>query len=162
MKNTLRGSQAFVEFLHQVGKNTLRAYDNQEYQFEELVEKLDLKRDYSRNPIFDTMFNFHNMEIPEVNLHDLKLTPYRPGSTAVKFDIKLMAREWEDRLRCTLDYSTKLFKAETMETFIENFMRIIDNIVRDPTVKISDIRLMSEVEKKEMIEDFTEDLRYEF
>jgi amino acid adenylation domain-containing protein len=162
LKNTLRGSQAFVAFLHQVGKNTLRAYDNQEYQFEELVEKLDLKRDYSRNPIFDTMFNFHNMEIPEVNLHDLKLTPYRPGSTAVKFDIKLMAREWEDRLRCTLDYSTKLFKAETMETFIENFMRIIDDIVRDPTVKISGIRLMSEVEKKEMIEDFTEDLRYEF
>jgi len=123
---------------------------------------LDLKRDYSRNPIFDTMFNFHNMEIPEISIHDLKLTPYRPKSTAVKFDIKLMAQEWEDRLRCTVDYSTKLFKAKTMETFIENFIRIIDKIVQDPTVKISGIRLISEVEKKEIIEDFTEDLRYEF
>jgi amino acid adenylation domain-containing protein len=162
LKNTPSGGQAFVEFLQQVGENTLRAFDNQEYQFEELVEKLDPKRDFSRNPIFDTMFNFHNMEIPEITIHDLKLTPCKVESTAVKFDIKLMAREYENRLRCTLDYGTRLFKEGTMERFIENYLKIIDKIIEDPAVKISGIQLMSEVKKKEIIEDFTQDIQHDF
>ncbi|MCP5105931.1 MAG: amino acid adenylation domain-containing protein [bacterium] len=162
LKNKLNGSLPFGEFLHRVGKNALRAFDNQEYQFEELVEKLDFKRDYSRNPIFDTMFNFHNVDIPEVKFSDLTLTPIRPESTAVKLDIKLMAWEWEDRLRCTVDYCTKLFRPGTMETFVENFLKIIDTVVENPTVNISEIQLMSEEAKVELMEDFSEELDYEF
>jgi amino acid adenylation domain-containing protein len=162
LKNSPNSSLTFTQFLHQVRENALKAYENQDYQFEELVEKLDLKRDYSRNPVFDTMLNFQNMDVPEIKLGDLKLTPYKMGDKAVKFDFKVNAGEYQGILRCTLDYSTKLFKPETMETFIENFIKVIDKVVQDPTVKISDIQLMSEVEKKEIIEDFTQDLQYEF
>jgi amino acid adenylation domain-containing protein len=162
MKNTLSGSVGFIEFLRQVRENTLHAFENQDFQFEDLVEALGLKRDYSRNPVFDTMLNVQNMDIPEIKLGDLKLTPHKMENTAVKFDLKINVLEYEDMLRCTLDYSTKLFKPETMDAFIENFLKVIDIVAEDPTVKISGIHLVSESVKKELVEDFSEELEYEF
>jgi len=162
MKNELRGDMVFADFLRRVGKNALDAYDNQDYQFEELVERLGLERDYSRNPVFDTMLNFVNTDIPEIELRNLRLTPFKMESSAVKFDIKINAREQGGRLRCTLDYSTKLFKQETMEAFIGNYIKILDRIAADPGVKLSDIRLISEMEKSKILDDFAEELEYEF
>ena len=54
MRNYPEADKTFVQFLQEVKENSLQAYENQSYQFEELVEKLNVKRDLSRNPIFDT------------------------------------------------------------------------------------------------------------
>ncbi|MCP4215909.1 MAG: AMP-binding protein, partial [bacterium] len=53
-----RGPQASRQdgFLEEVRKRTLEAFDNQDYQFEDIVETLELRRDLSRSPLFDTMF----------------------------------------------------------------------------------------------------------
>lgn len=162
LKNDLRGGMTFAEFLGVVGKNAMDAYSNQDYQFEELVEKLGLRRDYSRNPVFDTMLNFVNMEIPEVRLRDLRLTPLQMEQRAVKFDIKINVRDEGEGLRCTLDYSTELFRQETMDSFIGNYIKILETVVGDPAVTISNIGLISEVEKRKMEKDFAEELEYEF
>jgi amino acid adenylation domain-containing protein len=162
VKNNPSDGLTFVRFLEQVKENALHAYENQDYGFEELVEKLELKRDYSRNPIFDTMLNFINMDIPSIKLSELELSAYKMESSAVKLDIKINAWEQDEGLRCSLDYATKLFKADTMDTFIKNFLKIIDIIVEDPGIKISDIQLIPEEVKKELIDDFSEELQYEF
>jgi amino acid adenylation domain-containing protein len=162
LKNNPRSNITFVEFLAEVGKRALEAYENQDYQFEELVEKLGLRRDYSRNPVFDTMLNFVNMEIPEVRLKDLRLTPVKMEQTAVKFDIKINVRDEGESLRCTLDYSTELFKQETMDSFIGNFVKIMETVAKDPTVKISNIGLISEGERRKLEKEFNEELEYEF
>ena len=62
MRNFPESSKTFKEFLAEVKDNALRAYENQDYQFEELVEKLNIPRDMSRNPLFDTMFVMQNTD----------------------------------------------------------------------------------------------------
>ena len=42
---------SFEDLLLLTREKCLGAYSNQEYQFEDLVEKLNLERDISRNPI---------------------------------------------------------------------------------------------------------------
>jgi non-ribosomal peptide synthetase component F len=162
LKNNPSPGMTFERFLKQVKENALSAYENQDYQFEELVEKLHGKRDYSRNPIFDTMLNYVNVDIPSIRLSDLELTSLKMESEAVKLDIKINAWEQNNLLYCTLDYAGKLFKPAAMDTFIRNFLKIIDIISEDPGVKISGIRLISEEVRKEMIDDFTGELQYEF
>jgi len=162
VKNNPSDGLTFIRFLGQVRENALRAYENQDYGFEELVEKLEFKRDYSRNPIFDTMLNFINMDIPTIKLSDLELSVYKMESLAVKLDIKINVWEQAEGLRCSLDYATKLFKVDTMDTFIKNFLKIIDIIGENPGIKISDIQLIPEEVKKDLIDDFSEELHYEF
>ncbi|NIM13670.1 MAG: AMP-binding protein [Candidatus Aminicenantes bacterium] len=163
MKNNLASHITFIQLLQEVRENALRAYENQDYQFEELVEKLNLKRDYSRHPVFDTMLNYQSLDIArEIKLGGLTLSPYKMENTAVKFDLKINATEIHGELHCTLDYSTRLFNPETMESFIENFIDILHKTVEEPGIKISDIQLISEAEKNEMIKDFTAEIEYEF
>jgi len=162
MKNTIKENQDFADFLKSVGQTALDAYDHQEYPLETLVEKLAFKRDYSRNPLFDTVFNFNNTEIPDVTLRNLRMTPCPLESNAVKFDLKINAEEKADGLRFNLDYCTKLFKQETMESFIENFKQVVNKVTENPTVKISQISLLSETTSNEIIDDFSEDLHYDF
>ncbi|MCP4150805.1 MAG: hypothetical protein GY757_23870, partial [bacterium] len=60
IRNYPEGTKTITEYLGEVKENTLQAFENQEYQFEELVDKLSLKRDTGRNPLFDVMFNLLN------------------------------------------------------------------------------------------------------
>ena len=67
LRNYPEGNKSFKSFLNEVRENAMMAYENQDYQFEKLVDELDIPRDISRNPLFDTMFVLQNMGIPEMN-----------------------------------------------------------------------------------------------
>ncbi|MCP4215459.1 MAG: AMP-binding protein, partial [bacterium] len=62
MRNYPEGEKTVGAFLGEVRENTLNVFENQEYQFEDLVDKLSLRRDTGRNPIFDVMFNMLNLD----------------------------------------------------------------------------------------------------
>ena len=49
-----------------------------------------------------------------------------------------------------------------MDTFIEDYIKIIDTVTADPGIKIADVPLMSEAVKVEMLENFTGVLDYDF
>lgn len=162
MRNQLRGHLTFQQFLADVRGNCLGAFENQDYQFEELVERLGVKRDLSRNPLFDTMFNLHNMEKSEIQLDDLTLKRYPLDHSGVKFDFKLMAEEDGQRLVFDLEYVSLLFKPATMERFRDNFLRILETVIRQPSVPISQIGFLAPEGKKRMMADFNEDMDVDF
>lgn len=56
------GNKTFEEFLKEVRQTALEAYEHQDYPFEELVDKLGVQREMSRNPLFDTTLVLQNME----------------------------------------------------------------------------------------------------
>ncbi|MBJ8193196.1 hypothetical protein JDS79_41385, partial [Bacillus cereus] len=90
------------------------AYENQDYQFEELVDKLNLERDLGRNPLFDTMFVLQNIEASEVKMDGLRFMPYDSEVRISKFDLTLNAEETEDGIAFELEYATRLFKKESV------------------------------------------------
>ena len=57
LRNSPEGSKTYRDFLKEVKLNALEGYENQSYQLEMLVEKLNLNRDMSRNPLFDVVLN---------------------------------------------------------------------------------------------------------
>jgi len=61
MRNFPIGDKTFAAFLREVKVRTLVAFENQEYPFEELVDKVGVKRDVSRNPLFDFMLVMQNL-----------------------------------------------------------------------------------------------------
>ena len=61
------------------------------------MEKLDLTRDLSRNPLFDTMFVLQNTEMQNLELPGLRIAPYEAEHRVAKFDLTLEALEAGDR-----------------------------------------------------------------
>jgi hypothetical protein len=143
LRNYPAPDKSFGEFLQEVKMRTLGAFDNQEYPFEDLVEKLDLSRDMSRNPLFDVMFSLQNEEISEITIPGLKLAPYEYANKTSKFDLILMGFEVTNRLVFSLEYSTKLFKKSTIRRFTGYFKDIITEVLKDVDIKLLNAKVTS-------------------
>ncbi|MCP4148589.1 MAG: AMP-binding protein, partial [bacterium] len=77
-RNYPNGDKTIEEYLREVKENTLQAFENQEYQFEELVDRLSMRRDTGRNPLFDVMFNL--LTIPTGKPAENKPQPIVPAT----------------------------------------------------------------------------------
>jgi non-ribosomal peptide synthetase component F len=64
LRNYPAGEKTLKDFLNELKERTLATFENQEYQFEELVEKVEVNRDTGRNPLFDVMFVLQNFYMP--------------------------------------------------------------------------------------------------
>ena len=154
MRNYPEGRKTYREFLHEIKENSLQTFENQDYQFEELVEKLNLRRDLSRTPLFDTLFVLQNMDIEPIELNNLKLTPYYLKKNTAKFDITLISVETDGGIEFTLEYCTKLFKKETVERLAMHYLNILEEITANPEKRLAEIEMLSKEEKKRILIDF--------
>jgi len=154
MRNNPTENKSFLEFLQEVKDNALDAYEYQDYQFEELVDKLKIARNLSRNPLFDTMFTVQNAGATALEINNLRFSPYEFEHKVAKFDLTLEAIEVNNHLELILEYYTRLFKKETMERLGRHFINILRHIAAQPGIKLGDIELASEDEKQQILIDF--------
>jgi FkbM family methyltransferase len=141
LRNFPGGEKTFKGFLAEVGERTLEAFENQEYPFEDLVEKVTKTRDINRNPLFDAAFTLENIDRSKIEMPGLILEQYDYENTISKFDMTLTATEGENTLRFAMTYSTKLFKIETIEGFINCFKEVLSAVVKNKEVGLQDIRV---------------------
>lgn len=154
LRNNPEAYKTFIEFIKILSTNTLNAYENQDYQLEMLIESLGVKRNTTRNPVFDTVFVLQNMGIPKITIDGIDFN-YYPYNTGVSmFDITLQAIEAEDEIDFTLDFNTALFKRKTMERLAGHFINIAKCISENPEIRISDIEMLSAVEKWKLLNEF--------
>ncbi|MDW3194571.1 MAG: amino acid adenylation domain-containing protein [Cytophagales bacterium] len=154
LRNYPKGTMSFMEFLSAVQSGTLASFDHQGYQYEELVDELKIERDTSRNPLFDVMFSFQNFEESSLEMPGLKLASQNSGHTVSKFDLTLSISENVEQLYLNFEYSTELFEKETIERFNTYFVRIVEQVVSNPEISLSDIEIISEQERHQILEEF--------
>lgn len=142
------GSKPFRAYLEEVKAQSLQAYDHQEFPFEELVDRLKVRRDVSRNPLFDAMFSMQNMDLPNLETGSLTLTvrefPYRIS----KFDLTLFVSETEREIEFAFEYATLLFRKETMERMAGHFLRLLEAVAAEPERAIRELSLLTDAEQE--------------
>ncbi len=156
MKNRPESNKRYIEFLSDVKYKAIKAYENQDYQFEELVENIKVKRDMGRNPIFDVVFTMQNMNMGEVCLDEIKLHYYKSESKISKFDLTLNAMEVGGTVRLSMEYCIKLFSKNTIENMLKHLLNILDEIIKNPEIKLKDIDMLSNEEKNQVLNVFND------
>lgn len=146
LRNFPSTNQSFESFLRDLRENVLKAFDNQDYQFEMLLEKLNLARDIRRNPLFDLFINFQDFkDTPTVEspVGDLKFRPYEPEYETTKFDLLLFFGEYKKTISMGCSYRTSLFKESTISYLIAEYLRLLAEIVQDPRKRLKDYDIFS-------------------
>ncbi|MCP5050059.1 MAG: amino acid adenylation domain-containing protein, partial [bacterium] len=143
-----------LRFLEEVKHASLDALENQDLQFEELIDQLDLARDPSRNPLFDVVMAIQNFEQSQRKITGVTLEPYRYESKISKFDLTLYVYEDGDDIHFSLEYCTALFKVQTIQRMARHFLNVIHQISETPAAPISRINLLSEQEERQLLEEF--------
>jgi iturin family lipopeptide synthetase A len=161
MRHYPRGDTTFKEFLGDVKNRTLQVFENQDYPFEDLVDRVVKERDMSRNPLFDAALVFQNMfegagTIPEQESVDLKLRPFGFENRTAKFDLTLTAGEMADRLGFTLEYCTSLFKRKSADRFVHYFKNSIAAVLDNPASRLAEMEILAEEEKQWILHDLND------
>ncbi len=151
LRTDLSGDPTFRELLARVREVTFGAYANPDIPFEQLVEELQPERDMSRTPIFQVALAMQNVPRHRLELRGLTLRPEPTDSGTAKFDLTLFVTEQEGDLQAAMEYCTDLFDAGTIVRLLGHFRVLLDSIARDPDQRLSELPLLTEPERHQVL-----------
>ncbi|WP_379155591.1 SDR family NAD(P)-dependent oxidoreductase [Paenibacillus sp. sgz5001063] len=160
MRNYPQPHKRLQDFLKEVRQTALEAYSHSDIPFDEIVDVLKVKRDPSRNPLFDVCFIFHNVGKSIIQTSDLILTLNDDIPTYVsKFDITLEVEEVKGKLKCSFEYASKLFSEATISRMKEDYVGLLESMRLNSNGRIDELELKS---GRQMISSFGEELHVDF
>jgi hypothetical protein len=147
LRNYPSGDLSFREFLRDVNIRTLEAFENQDYQFDALVDNILDRRDVSRNPLFDVVFTSTALDpTPSGKGRKLNVSPYYDESAKAKFDLVLGLLDTGDQFSFPMTYRKALFKKESIQRFLNYFEDILYAVLKNKDVRLNDISVSNELQ----------------
>ncbi|MFI7162904.1 non-ribosomal peptide synthase/polyketide synthase, partial [Rhodococcus erythropolis] len=153
LRTEVRSGVAFEDFLAHVRGTDLAAFAHADVPFERLVEVLDPERSRSRNPLFQVMLAFQNLDRVDFTLGGLEVTTFEPESESAKFDLSITVTErvgatnGDAGLHVQMVYATDMFDEATIAATATQFIALAQAFVADPSVAPSDVDIVDDVER---------------
>lgn len=152
IKSRIKEEFTIAEYLQYIKNKMVNAYDNQDCQFEMLVEELGVPKSTSRNALFDILFNYINIGTDEVEIEGLRMEPYNDGRIDVKFDLTFTLEEKDQSYSLDIEYAKALYRKETIELMGQRFLLVLEQMTEKKLECINEITLMTEQERKWLLE----------
>ncbi|SDM68831.1 amino acid adenylation domain-containing protein, partial [Pedobacter steynii] len=159
LRNRFSGKDSYLEVFRGVKGVTLDAYDHQVYPFDKLVEELNLKRDMSRNPLFDVLVDFHSLKtdvtVTPQGLAELKVRNYMAEeSLASKFDLTFYFNDLDGGLGLSLEYNSDLFDRSVVEALSTHFENLLTAVLSSAGLPVAELDILTAAEKERQLIDF--------
>ncbi|TQV86009.1 non-ribosomal peptide synthetase [Aliikangiella coralliicola] len=141
----------FNNILSKVKNTCLEAYEHQDTPFEKIVEVVQPKRNLAMSPLFQVMVILQNTEMEVL---DQQIKPYELETSISNFDLTFEFTENADGLAATIEYSTALFKSQTIKRLVRHFSELCKAIIAQPENNLTELRYTDEVETQKLLKDF--------
>ncbi|HEX7182531.1 MAG TPA: amino acid adenylation domain-containing protein, partial [Thermoanaerobaculia bacterium] len=164
-RTALSGGLTFRELLARVRNTTLGAHDHQDMPFEKIVEELQPDRDLSRNPMFQTLFSFHDAPVPDLDLPGLSGYLFERHNGSAKSDLNVVVKPLaeqrvgrrtsagEELLTMVWEYSADLFDAATIDRMWGHYQTLLAGIVEGGAgQRVSELPLLTGAERGRLAE----------
>src|SRR6266516_19965 len=151
MRTTFPTDLTFRELLRHVKQTAVEAYANQDMPFERLVELLHVRRDASRTPLFQVSFAIQDYPAVNFRLSGIQASPWFVTTGTSKFDFSLTLERSAEGWTAAAEYSTDLFDADRVERMLEHWHVILENVVANPTQRVSEIPLLTAAERHQVL-----------
>ncbi|MBK8903666.1 MAG: amino acid adenylation domain-containing protein [Anaerolineaceae bacterium] len=145
LRTAVSPNLTFRQFLQQVKKVALEAYAHQDMPFEQLVDRLQVKRDTSRSPLFQLFFNVQNAPFSPPELPGIETEVMLVDRGAAQFDLSLTV-DTELTHQAMLEFNTTLFDWDRMERLFGHYWTIMTAAVADPDQSIGALPLITQPE----------------
>ncbi|MBB6023382.1 amino acid adenylation domain-containing protein [Paenibacillus sp. JGP012] len=144
---SLDGEMTFRELVMQVSDRSLEMLQYQDAPYPKVLESLNMERDTSYNPVFQTMMTSLGKK-PELQLGDeiiCKPVPFK--RTGAKFDLLLYVSDVGEDFEFEVEYNTDLFDESSIERIMNHYSHLLDHLAMDLDVKVSRVSIIPDEEK---------------
>ncbi|MGW7150517.1 amino acid adenylation domain-containing protein, partial [Streptomyces sp. NPDC054878] len=173
IRTDLSGDPEFRQVLDRVREASLDALAHQDVPFERLVEETAPTRVQSRNPLFQVMLTMQNTRRSALDLGEVRATsagevlaaqsPVDEATTVpVRLDLHLAVGEMFDGdgrpagLRGAVMASTDLFDLRTVKAIAERLVRVLEQVVAVPEVRLSAVEVLGAGERDRVVVEFND------
>nr|AID65222.1 putative aspartate racemase [Cystobacter fuscus] len=151
LRTSARSGASFLDFLDEVKRRCLEAYEHQELPFERLVRRLGVTAEHGHNPLFETMFSYEHADGRVIQLPGLRLRELFPPKPTSLFDFSLDVVEEQGQLHLRFEYASALFQRSSIERYVRAFVSILEEIAREPSRSVADISALAPEELAEVL-----------
>jgi len=153
------GGLPFDALLGQVKEACLAAYDHPDVPLDDLLAELPVARDFSRNPLFDTLFIFENGNDRLSGTEDFSVETLPVPTHGAAFDLTIEITEERGLLSCVLIYATRLFGEASIRRIARYFEALLEAALDAPQTALKDLDILGEAERKRLLVDFNDTAR---
>jgi amino acid adenylation domain-containing protein len=145
----LSGDPSFRELVARVRETALGAVAHQDVPFERIVEEMRPRRDQSRSPLFQILFNVQNapLSVPDFAGIHAEVVPI--ARDAAQFDLSFSVDSTVTR-HVTVEYNTDLFDADRIERLLDHYWALLAGAVVDAGCGVGVLPLLSGGELAEL------------
>ncbi|OXA98969.1 hypothetical protein B0A72_22935, partial [Flavobacterium pectinovorum] len=163
-------NNSFESLLQQEKDTLLSAYENQMYPFDELVSKLNIKRDTSHSALFDVLVVFQNQSQLQFNNSEkdivgLQVEGYDYHRKTSQFDISYIFVEEKGQLGLTIEYNTDIYDAVLIGRMFSHLENLLTQVIEKethsqkqniPNLFIEDIDFLTKEERHKLLVEFND------
>ncbi|MEM1366730.1 MAG: amino acid adenylation domain-containing protein, partial [Cyanobacteria bacterium P01_H01_bin.15] len=146
LRSDFADNPSFVTLLAQVRETVLGAFAHQDVPFEQIIDRLEIPRNWSYAPLFQVMFVWQALRpelsdvTPEIEGLDWSAMPLHNAAT--KFDLTLAMQETDTGISGQLEYRADLFLPGTIQALGEAFIQLLESITQQPEQPVSQLPLL--------------------
>ncbi len=130
------------DFVKSVKQCVLDAFDNQDFQFDEMVKMVNPDNRTGIPPLAQVHFAFDSYEDIDKAFEagNLKFTPVDLiNEETTQYEFKLDTISYEDQYAISFIYSKDLYHKETIQIFMNYYRNIVKNMLLNDQLKIEEI-----------------------
>jgi amino acid adenylation domain-containing protein len=151
----LSGDPTFDELIERARTTTLEAFAHADVPFETVVSATNPERDLSQTPVFQAMIVLHNpawqTKRPKFEPQGVRCAEITHEKGWAKFDVLLGMSERTTGLNTTWEYSTELFRPETVTRMMEHFRALTESAASGGDRRLSQLSMLSESERAKVL-----------
>ncbi|MEH2216139.1 MAG: amino acid adenylation domain-containing protein [Nostoc sp.] len=129
---------SFKDFTFEVKDAIIGAFNNQNYNFNELIKLLELPTSPNRCPLFDIVVLLEN-------IHSKKDLNQLNNDITISFSVN------GEGIIANIEYKEHLFKDENIKLMIRYYTNGLENIINNLNNRISDILFLKEFDKHQLL-----------
>lgn len=166
LRSRTHDDPSFIKFLDRTSGSVNGAIEHQDYPFSHIINDLKMSRDPARSPLFQISFAMervpgideqgiavfligkggHQFSVGDMTVETIDL-----NLRQAQFEITLVVEESGGQIFGCWQYNRDLFDSETIQKLSKTFSLVLENVTRNPDIKISEIELLSEDESELII-----------
>ncbi|ALG12489.1 hypothetical protein AOZ06_41515 [Kibdelosporangium phytohabitans] len=135
--------QPFHSLLEQTRAEVLAALANQDFAFDQVVDRLKPERVPGRHPLVQVLFSYEHATRTPTTAGDVTVTTL-PESTATasEFELDVTVLDFGDELSITIQYDQALFEPVTVRRLAEQFGTLLDAATANPGTPLRDLPVL--------------------
>lgn len=153
-------SNTFLDVLQFERDNLIEAKEHQIYSFDELVRKLNHKKDLSRSPLFDIMVVYQNQSLLNLgnkkeDVDGLSFHKYNLNKKTSQFDITFnFSKDNNQKLQLNVEYNTDIYTLSFIEKMVTHFEVLSLESLENPRTPLLEIDYLTRPEREQLLFDF--------